>query len=138
MIDDQDWETTDLSTFNERRIFAEMGIDEHPDGSVSYRLLDQQRLVSAVLAEADAGFQRCVIEKRLSCFPKTKQAIVDYVVTPMICDSAAAKLVLHESFRLVLPDGKLQDFNNTLTLPEQISDRLTEICESVCEDQKHW
>lgn len=129
MIDDKD---------RERRIFAEMGIDEHADGSVSYRLLDQQRLVCVVLREADAGFQRCIVEKRLSCFPKTKQSVVDYVVKPMISESAALQIVPHESWRLVLPDGTLQDFNNTVTLPEQISDRFTEICESVCEDQKHW
>ena len=131
MIDDPAWEATDLPTCNERRIFAEMGIDEHPDGSVSYRLLDQQRLVSAVLAEADAGFQRCVVEKRLNCFPKTKQSAVDYVVRPMIGN-------IEDSWRCVLPDGRLMNLVYTLILPEKLADRLTEICESVCEDQKHW
>lgn len=130
MNDDIDWMTMDLGEFNEKKIFAEMGIDEHPDGSTSYGLLDKQRLVSAVLREADAGFTRCVVEKRLRCFQKTKQSLVDYVVQPMIGE--------HETWRMVLPDGKLQDCVDTVTLPERISDRLTVICESVCEDQKHW
>lgn len=126
MSDDIDWETMDSSQFNAKKIFAEMGIDELPDGGTDYRLCQQQALVLQVLEEAEAGFIRALLQKRIECHPLTRHCFVTYVVRG-----------LDHRWKLLLPDGCISDELYRLVLPESVTDRLYEICTSVFEEHQH-
>lgn len=126
MSDDMDWDRMDSPLFNEQKIFAEMGIDELPDGSTNFILCDQQRLVMEVLEEADAGFNRALLRKQIDCRPRTHHCFVSYVVR-----------IPDREWKLLLPEGCIVDELYRLILPESVTDRLYEICTSVFEEHQH-
>lgn len=78
MIDDQNWETTDLPTFNLQRICDEMGLDGPQYESV-------REMVRQALYAADFGFDHCEIEKRQTWHVAAKfHQLPEYRVRPAV------------------------------------------------------